>query len=147
MYTSRKRKYGKKTSSWKRRVSYAPSREEVKRIARRTFDRNTETKFGYASAGATTVTTGAPTMGLLWGGMAQGTTNLTRIGQQIRTVSFEIRMACDCNAALASRIRVLIIRDKQSNGASRTCSRKSNFGLTACWGRRSPGFRRGMVHG
>lgn len=111
----RKRQY--KTSSWKRRVSYAPSRDEVKAIVRRSTERALETKFGYSSGGPTAVTTGAPTMGLIFGALVQGVSNATRIGQQVRTTSFELRLGCDCNAALASRIRVLVVRDKQSNGA------------------------------
>lgn len=115
---SRKRKYvPKKTSSWKRRISYAPSRAEVKRMVARGIDSREETKFGYINGGPTAVLTGTPTMALLFGGLLQGVTNLSRIGQEIRTTSFELRMGCDCNAALASRIRVMVIRDKQPNGA------------------------------
>jgi len=114
---ARKRKYPAKKASWKRRVSYAPSREEVKGIVRRSIDRAEETKFGFSLGGPTAVVTGTPTMALIFGALNQGVIATTRIGQQVTTKSFELRMAFDPNVLAAARIRVMIIRDKQTNGA------------------------------
>jgi len=113
----KKRTYSKKgASAYKRRRTMGVTREEVKLMVARGIDRAEETKFGYANGGPTAITTGAPTLGLIFGNMLQGVANTARLGQQITVKSMELRLAADCNAAACSRIRVMLIRDKQTNG-------------------------------
>lgn len=112
MVYARKRKRFRR--SFKRRKG-----RKVARIStvKRMISRREESKFGYSSGGPTAVTTGAPTMAIVFGFMNQGAANTQRIGQKITCHSMQFRLACDCNVAGASRIRVLIVRDKQTNGA------------------------------
>lgn len=54
----------------------------------------------------------------LLNGMGQGTTSITRTGDTVKWTSLLIRMSFNLHAsATQSRIRVLIYRDKQTNGA------------------------------
>lgn len=88
---------------------------EVKRYVRKTIASAEETK--YVSANGTgVVLTGTPVMGAV-GLIAQGVTVNTRSGNRITIVGVDLKVVCECNVLAASRLRIMLIRDKQPNGA------------------------------
>jgi len=97
-------------SAYPRSAAAAITRKISKKI-----DAKEETKYTQNS-GNGTVLTGTPVMGAV-GLMAQGLTVSTRIGNQTPLVGLELKVACDCAAAATSRLRCLLIRDRNTNGA------------------------------
>lgn len=76
-----------------------------------------EAKFFQTFGASTQVLTGAPIMGAMIPLITQGTSAITRLGSVISMYNIKFRAMIACNVAAASVIRVLIIRDKQPNGA------------------------------
>lgn len=80
------------------------------------ISRRTETKYG-SITGTSGVTTGAPTVGLLFGALLPGVGVGQRIGQRVTLVSLRLRHNFEASAAGPSRLRIMLIRDKDCQGA------------------------------
>lgn len=99
----------------KRREQKKPTVATVKRMIGRSEE--TKNPAPILNGGVTVVTTGAPTMALLFGGLQQGATDTLRNGQRIKIVKASMRAFVQNDVKQSSVIRIMIIRDKQTNGA------------------------------
>lgn len=79
--------------------------------------RQLEKKVGYLSAAGTNVSTTVPTTAIIFGNLTQGATDLTRVGQKITVRSLDLRCLVSGNVAGPQRIRIMMIRDKQTNAS------------------------------
>lgn len=103
----------------KRRGGRRKCRKVTSCTVRRMIARTEETKFIVAFSGAPVVVlTGTPFVGIIAPLCAQGTSATQRTGQKVTIIRLGLRFACDANVAQSCRIRVMVVRDKQTNAAA-----------------------------
>lgn len=103
----RTRKYGRKRAkkrTFGKRVKSIVSRME-------------ESKFSQSFGASTTILTGTPIFGGLAPILPQGSSAQQRIGNVITMYNLRFRAMLAANIAGCSVVRVMIVRDKQTNGA------------------------------
>lgn len=90
------------------------------RRRRARIQRHVSTPLHYVAlfGASTTVTTGAPIMAPIFPLIAPGMLPGERLSNRIMLTKIEMRFACNSNAAGAGRLRLMMIRDKQTSGAA-----------------------------
>lgn len=110
------------TKSFRRKAKKpAPLRKQVQTIKKQLAEQRPESKYEDTTPINGIVTTTASVVELSI--LTQGTSAITRIGDRVRLHSLFLRISLTVNAvATANFLRLILIRDKQPNGATMTAA-------------------------
>lgn len=111
-----KRSYNGKASAVSRSKRKLNDHAQLLRLQRAVAVLKPEIK--HWQVASTVINIGAAGTGAAFTGIAQGTTDLTRIGDSVRGKQLRVRVSVtELNAALSNQLRVFIFRDTQCAGA------------------------------